>query len=271
MRIATLTIDGFSKESEHLPKLLCWLRERQPDIVALQKIGSESRFRSEVRPRLDAIGYHCRSLPWRSGTDPGVAILSRKKLGNPRCLSELPGSEGTESRFLAVDIGGLWVASLYAPYGNPRRWKKALGNRLAHEKAIDERVIWLGRLREHIREAGYAHRNSLLCGDFNVKTKSDGPPKGSAYSEREQDELEEPLKLGFSDLYDQYRRDHSNVPEGFTFGFTKEKPRTGSSRLHLAIASKGLAERLVCASVDTDATIRAKARPLVVEFADPSQ
>ncbi len=273
MRISTLTIAGFTKESGHLPKLGDWLQEQeqQPDIVALQKIGRESRFRSDVRRSLDTIGYHCTHLPWRSRTDPGVAILSRKERGEPRCLPELPGSEGTESRFLAVEVNDLVVASVYAPYGNPGRWEKELGGRrLGCEKAIDERVIWLQRLREHLREAGYARRDTLLCGDFNVKPKSDGPPKGDAYSEREQCELEKLLDLGFSDLDDKYRRDHPNVPVGFTFDFSEEKP-TGGSRLHLAIASEGLAERLICASVDIEADIRKKARPLVVEFSNPGQ
>ena len=265
MRIATLMINGFDKK---LPKFLSWLKQpNAPDIVALQKIGNAADFPESA---LHKIGYHSivnKPCP----QDFGVAILTRIARGEPKeRFRVLPGADRDGARLLTVEIAGLLVSSVYAPYGNPNKWEKELGNRrLAHERAIDVRVAWLRRLREHLHEKGYAGRDSLLCGDFNVKTKSDGPPKGSAYSEREQDELEKLLKLGFSDLYDQYRRDHSNVPEGFTFGFTKENPRTGSSRLHLAIASKGLAERLVCASVDIEADIRKEARPLVVEFSDP--
>ena len=248
-------INGCRKGSDHLRNLLGWLDKERPGVIALQKtLVREDDFPEE---ELGNHGYRVVSFGTGERWDWGVAILIRDDLPPARGVVKglhCPGVTG--SRFLALDIGSLRVASIYAPYGpitgRPMR-----------------RIEWLQRLREHLYEKGYAGRDSLLCGDFNVKTKSDGPPKGSAYTEREQDELEKLLKLGFSDLYDQYRRDHSNVPEGFTFGFTKENPRTGSSRLHLAIASKGLAERLVCASVDIEADIRKEARPLVVEFSDP--
>ena len=123
-----------------------------------------------------------------------MAILTRIARGEPKeRFRVLPGADRDGARLLTVEIAGLLVSSVYAPYGNPNKWEKELGNRrLAHERAIDVRVAWLRRLREHLHEKGYAGRDSLLCGDFNVKTKSDGAPKGSAYSEREQDELEPP-------------------------------------------------------------------------------
>jgi hypothetical protein len=57
---------------------------------------------------------------------------------------------------------------------------------------------------------------------------------------------------------------------GHTFGFTSEKPE-GNSRPHLAIASNGLAERLISAKADMDAIIREQAGPLVVQFSDPNR
>lgn len=266
MRIATLMIDGFGTK---LPKFLSWLQEpNRPDIVALQKIRKAADFPESL---LHRAGYNS-VIATKGSQDFGVAILARTGLGalqNPTHV--LPGAEGGGARFLTVEIAGILFSSIYAPYGKPKWWAKELGSRrLGCEKAIDERVVWLQQLRSHIHNQGYAHRDAVFCGDFNVKTKSDGPPTGCAYSGREQDELEELLRLGFVDLYDEYRQTHPEAGRGCTYYFTEKYPE-GSSRLHLAIASNGLAKRLISATVDKDANIREKTRPLVVEFSDPNR
>ena len=74
---------------------------------------------------------------------------------------------------MTVNIGGLWVSSVYAPYSEG----------LPPKAAIKRRVAWLDRLRDHVLDVGYHDRDSVLCGDFNVKVRADGPPKGDYYSE----------------------------------------------------------------------------------------
>ena len=72
---------------------------------------------------------------------------------------------------------------------------------LTPKQAIARRVEWLNRVRSHVEDNGYDRWDSVLCGDFNVKVKSDGPPTGDSYSERDQDALEELLSGGYCDLY----------------------------------------------------------------------
>ena len=256
MRIAVASVNGVLA---HLPELLLWLREREPDVVALQKIRiSEERF---PRSCLQHLGYWSEAYG-RSG-EYGVAILSRKskRLGKPTVLLKgLPGAETDGPRFLTAAVGGLWFASLYAPFG-------ARGA----VSAIQRRVGWLRLLRKHVHCEGYGHRDVVLCGDFNVKPDvkfgSNGPSVGTnskaRYSKAEQDELKELLNLGFDDLYRRAHPDPVREP-GFTFGFHRKVG--GTSRLHLAIANKRLARHLRCAFVDTDLTIRKEAAPLVIDL-----
>lgn len=246
MRIATSSVRSIRRR---LPWVLRWLEGRKPDIVALQKISApESEFPALA---LQGIGYNSAAFGPLFRTDYGVAVLSRRELPEPVVrFRGLPCPEATGARLLTVDIGGIRFSSVYAPYGNPSKH----GN----EQAIDRRVAWLRCLRTHVHEQGYAGRQSLLCGDFNVIP--DGRPRpGSAYSEREQQELARLCELGFVDFY---RWAHPGEEAGFNFGFKFSEE--GTSRLHLILGSESLTDRLRDAWVDLD--YRTEAAPVVVDL-----
>jgi len=246
MRIATSSVRSIRKR---LPAILRWLAERKPDIVALQKISvSEAAFPTAA---LEGAGYYSAAFGPTDRTDFGVAVLSRRELPKPEVrFRGLACPEASGARLLTVDIGQIRFSSIYAPFGNPRKY----GN----EQAIERRVAWLRCLRTHVREQRYAGRPSLLCGDFNVIP--DGPPRrGSAYSEREQHELARLCELGFVDLY---RRAHPGKEAGFNFGFKFFE--AGTSRLHLVLGSERLANRLRDAWVDLD--YRTEAAPVIVDL-----
>ena len=245
MRIATSSVRSIRKR---LPAILRWLAERKPDIVALQKISvSEAAFPTQP---LEEIGYHSAAYGPQCGEDFGVAVLSRRELPKPEVrFRGLDCPEASGARLLTVDIGQMRFSSIYAPYGNPRKD--------GPEGAIRRRVAWLRRLRSHVREQGYVGRQSLLCGDFNVKP--DGPPTGRDYSEREQEELARLCELGFTDLY---RRAHPDGKAGFTYGFRSLDE--GTSRLHLVLGSERLTDCLRDAWVDLD--YRREAAPVIVDL-----
>ena len=66
-------------------------------------------------------------------------------------------------------------------------------------------------------------------------------------------------ELGFSDLY---RRAHPDGKDGFNFGF--QWLEEGTSRLHLALGSESVADRLRDAWVDLD--YRTEAAPVIVDL-----
>ena len=260
MRIANVALDA---SKNYRSRLLDWLRDSRPgpDIVTLQKIGASKHFPTDA---LGDLGYESWPLWKKDGSDLGVAVLSRRRRNGsqPKVLCcELPGGEQRESRFLTVEVGGLCVSSVYAPYG-----PESLGRQVA----IDRRVRWLKRLRRHVHQKGYADRASLLCGDFNVQFKADGPRTGNLYSQKEEDALAELLDLGF---YDLYRKAHPDPGEkrGRTRGYPEsdESDTGGTSRLHLILASKRLAPHL--RDVRRDLRVkrpRPDAPPLIAEFED---
>lgn len=258
-RIANVALDGMKNDAD---RVFEWLRaihpDERPDIVTIQKTGRKDLFpRSDLRE----IGYEscCPGGPRRY---LGVAILSHCGLPSPEVVDcGLPHAAEGESRFLTVSIGGLWVSSVYVPYG-----PKEPGP----EQAIARRVEWLNRLRGHVCSKGHNRRHSVLCGDFNVKFKADGrcdgPRRDPLFTAREQVALEALLDLGFVDLY---RTTHPNTTEkpGRTRGYSK-KHSEGTSRLHLMLASHSLARHPRDIWLDPDASRwpRRDAPPLVVDL-----
>ena len=272
MRIANVAVGGTKKYGPYGPRLLDWLRDSRsdrPDIVTLQKVGPCQDLPEES---LGDLGYESWPL-WRTDeSDLGVAVLSqrRRSRSQPKVLCcELPGGQQRESRFLTVEVGDLWVSSVYAPYG-PKYGPKHGPKKLGKKEAIERRVEWLNRLRRHVHEKGYADRLSLLCGDFNVKFKADGQRNGGFYSQKEEDALKELLDLGFCDLYRKTHCDPGKHP-GRTRGYDEsdETDTGGTSRLHLILASKRLAPHLRDVRLDLRVKRpRPDAPPLIVEFED---
>ena len=256
MRIASFPVGSMRTNGS---RVRAWLKENSPDIVTLQKIGSKKDFPTTA---LRKLGYESIFLGRRSRSDLGVAVLTNSRRWQPEVLvSQLPGNAQPESRFLTVNIGGVWVSSVYAPY-NPEGWKRDQ----AH-KAIQLRVAWLNRLRDHVEDFGYHSRHSLLCGDFNVKIKADGrlTRNNPYYTEEDQRALEALSPgLGFVDVYRFAYPDPEKWP-GHTWGYRTRTPK-GASRLHLILASESLARSAFSVSREFKSPPRDDAPPLVVEF-----
>ena len=156
MRIATYNVNGVNGR---LPRLLEWLDETRPDVVALQEIKTTD----EKCPAqaLEAAGY---SSVWHGQrSHHGVAILSRN--ARPSELRRgLPGDPGdAQARYLEADVGGIRVASVYLPNGNPQPGPK-----------FDYKLAWFERLIGHARSLLDSGEPVVLAGDFNVvPTKHD--------------------------------------------------------------------------------------------------
>ena len=255
--IANLSVNGKTR----WPAVCAWLRSTRPDIVTLQKIGRNEHFPA---PDLCDIGYVIETLPWRSQSDRGVAVLTLCDLRKQEvCAPQLSRVEPDASRFLSVRVDDLWVSSVYAPFGPPPGDSR--DSEPPYKRAIARRVAWLNALRDHVRKEGYGCGDALLCGDFNVKVAADGPIEMSDrfYSSREQDVLEEILDLGFVDAYRTLYPDRRKHP-GRTFGYGHHRRPGGTSRLHLILASKRLEKGLQDAWVEPNAIPGKPSVPLLV-------
>ena len=150
MRIATYNINGLNAR---LPVLLRWLEQTTPDVACLQELKSpQGRFPLEA---LEALGYQALWHGQKSWN--GVALLARgmTPVEVRRGLPEDP--DDTQSRYLEADVGGLRVACLYLPNGNPAPGPK-----------FDYKLRWMEQLIHHASGLIDSGKPVVLAGDFNV-------------------------------------------------------------------------------------------------------
>ncbi|MFL6793827.1 MAG: exodeoxyribonuclease III [Sphingomicrobium sp.] len=150
MKIASFNINGIRAR---MPRLLEWLALEKPDVACLQEL----KCADEALPigDIEAVGY---GAVWHGQKGfNGVAILARE--GSPELRRVgLPGDpDDTHSRYIEAEVGGVIVASLYLPNGNPVGTEK-----FAHK------LRWMERLGAHAAELLREERPALLCGDWNV-------------------------------------------------------------------------------------------------------
>ena len=147
-RIATFNVNGVNRR---LDNLLAWLDTAAPDIVCLQELKAVEF----PLAALAAAGY---GAVWEGQPAwNGVAILARDAEPVLTRIA-LPGdASDVQSRYIEAAVGGILVASLYAPNGNPRPGPK-----------FDYKLAWHERLNAHAAELFATGLPVVLAGDYNV-------------------------------------------------------------------------------------------------------
>ena len=111
MKIATWNVNSVKAR---LPHVLKWLSEAQPDVALLQEL----KVVDEAFPALEIedLGYNVAVHGQK--TYNGVAILSKRPIED--VTTGLPGNEDDpQARYIEAVVGGVRVASIYLPNGNP--------------------------------------------------------------------------------------------------------------------------------------------------------
>jgi len=132
-----------------LPHLLAFLEEAQPDVLCLQ----ETKCPAADFPTLEAkgLGYYVETIGQRAYN--GVALLSKRPAEELVC--GLPGSEDDEQpRYIEASFGGVRVASVYLPNGNPVGTDK-----------FTYKLAWMERLVDHTRDLLGREIPFVLAGD----------------------------------------------------------------------------------------------------------
>lgn len=150
MKIATYNVNGIGGR---LPILLKWLALAEPDIVVLQELKAPQN--AFPQAEIEAAGYQA---IWRGQSRwNGVALLSR--IGEiHETRRGLPGDpEDEQSRYIEAAVGGILIAGIYLPNGNPRPGPK-----------FDYKLAWMDRLDAHLKTLVDLKAPVVVLGDFNV-------------------------------------------------------------------------------------------------------
>lgn len=195
MRIATFNLNGIRAAQRR--GFEQWLRERRPDVVALQELRAPA---AAIPP--DVFGpYH---LAYDAGTlagRNGVAVLTRHAPASVRtwtgtALLRAPGETHTDTveleptplarglrefagqgRYLEVDLADapITIASLYLPKGGlpahlqkPGRMREAPDGGARYERKMRFLDAFARQLTRSRRDARAQGRELLLMGDLNI-------------------------------------------------------------------------------------------------------
>ena len=240
MKIATWNVNSIKARLE---PALAWLKQAQPDVVALQEIKTVDE--NFPREAFEALGYNCAVHGQKSYN--GVALLSKRPMED--VTPRLHGNDADDhARYLEAVVAGdkvaVRVAAIYAPNGNPWPGPK-----------FDYKLAWLERLRLHAKKLLKNEEPVVLMGDYNIipQDKDAAKPKNWVKDALFQPESKAALRrienLGYADGF---RALH---PEGghYTFWdyFGSWERNNGIRIDHLLLSPQAL-DRLQDAGIDKE-------------------
>lgn len=157
MKIATFNINGIKAR---LPRLKEWLAETRPSVACLQEIKTQDD--GFPADEFAELGY---GAIWHGQKSfNGVAILADSQAG--LTITEVqrglgvPGpndGDDEQARYLEADVGGVRIACLYLPNGNPHPGPK-----------FDYKLRWMKALRARMAAIWAEEVPAVVLGDFNV-------------------------------------------------------------------------------------------------------
>ena len=247
MKIVSYNLNGIRAR---MVRLVEYLDEQKPDVLCLQEIKCDD----DAFPigEIRAEGYD--GLWHGQKGFNGVAILTPGGTATLRRVG-LPGDpDDTHSRYIEADVGGVTIASIYLPNGNPVGTEK-----------FAYKLAWMDRLRAHAAELLAEERPVVLAGDWNV-IPTDDPDDVFSARAMASDALMQPesreafrriLNLGFTDSI------RARFPEGAVYTFWDYTAgcwqRDAGFRIDHLLLSAQAADRLLDAGVDKDYRGREKA------------
>lgn len=237
MVVATWNVNSIRSR---LPRVLAWLQARQPDVLCLQELKTESAL--FPFPAFWALGYGVALYAEKHWN--GVAILSRRPMTDI-ALGFGDGAPDVDARLVAATIDGVRILSAYVPHG------RAVG----HEE-WSYKLGWLRRLRAHLDARHDPKLPLVLCGDFNVAPESKdvwAPDKWTGEVHFHPDARVELRAVAAFGLHDLFRMFH---PGGGLFSYWDYKTRDSVEknrglRIDHIFATEPLARRCVYAAIDS--------------------
>ena len=146
-----------------------------------------------------------------------------------------------EGRVLALDLGDLWLVTVYTP------------NSQDELKRLDYRMRWEDAFREYLKKLD-AEKPVVVCGDMNVaKEEIDlkNPKtnrKNAGFTDEERDKMRLLLSEGFVDSFRFLHPDEKDAYSWWSYRFHAREKNAGW-RIDYFLTSESLKDRIVSASI----------------------
>ncbi|OHC73528.1 MAG: exodeoxyribonuclease III [Rhodospirillales bacterium RIFCSPLOWO2_12_FULL_58_28] len=235
MKIAAWNVNSIRARLDHL---LAWLKQAAPDVVLLQEI----KCMDEQFPGLEigGLGYNAAVVGQKAYN--GVAVLSKQPINVS--LTALPGDEeDKQARYLEVATGGLRLASVYLPNGNPPGTDK-----------FAYKLEWMERLYRHTKALLESGEPFILGGDFNVIPENIDVYDPKAFKDDALFQAE--ARAGFRKIMHLGLTDALRATDGeagrYTWWSYRDGARQGNhgARIDFLLLSPQVADRLKTCAID---------------------
>ena len=237
MKIASWNVNSLNVR---MPHLVQWLREFQPDVVALQETKLEdARFPDS---ELAAMGY--RSVFAGQKTYNGVAIVS--KLPASDVHVGIGGFDDEQRRVISATVDGVRIVNVYVVNG------QSVGS-----EKYDYKLRWLGALRDWLQGELATHPRLVVLGDFNIAPDDRDVHDPALWNDShiltstaERQALRRLLDLG---LHDSHRLHHDDAGQFTWWDYRAAAYRRNLGlRIDLALVSDALRERVAETRIDRE-------------------
>ena len=139
-----------------LKNIISYINSSEPDIILLQETKTED-ISFPIKEFKD-LGFFVEIYGQKSYN--GVAIISKYK---PYTVTKgLPNfKDDIQSRYIECNIKDFIISSIYVPNGNPIDTEK-----------FEYKVLWLKKLKEHIKKLIVSKKNFIIGGDWNIAPRN---------------------------------------------------------------------------------------------------
>jgi len=155
VRIITVNLNGI--RSAVRKGFFDWLQNQNADVICVQELKAQE---AELQhPSLALLGYHAYFHYAEKKGYSGVGLYSRHK---PKHVVTGLGFDTAdqEGRYVAVNLGGLWIASLYMPSGTSGDFRQTAKNN------------FLDRYAQYLNSLQQDKCDYIICGDWNIAHKN---------------------------------------------------------------------------------------------------
>lgn len=253
LKIITLNLNGIRSATRK--GFFAWLKEQKADIICLQELRAQAEDLENELFLLD--NYHTHFHFAEKKGYSGVAIYSRFP---PKQIITGLGWESAdqEGRYVAMDLGNIWVASLYLPSGTSGAGRQQV------------KFDFLNRYAAYLRNLLDEQHEYIICGDWNIAHKEidlknwRANQKNSGFLPEERAWLDKLFtEIGFVDAF----RQINTEPDQYTWWSNRGRARDKNVgwRIDYQIVSPALKSTIKSASIYKDQWFSDHA-PLIMEY-----
>ena len=155
LRVVTINLNGIRSAARK--GFFAWLKDQNADVICVQEIRAQQTELEDTSFALE--GYHSYFHFAEKKGYSGVGIYTRHE---PKEVITGLGWETAdqEGRYVAVNLGKLWIASLYMPSGTSGEHRQQI-----KFDFLERYATYLKKIKENANEY-------IVCGDWNIAHKA---------------------------------------------------------------------------------------------------